>query len=127
KVVGFELADVIDWTAATGGIEGTPSPSWFATTLPYLAPEQIRSADHVDERVDVWALGAILHALLCGTPPFRARTPAALLASVAADEPRHIGEVRGDVAEDLEELILRCLSKNPADRPANVAEIAQTL
>ncbi|HVW24757.1 MAG TPA: serine/threonine-protein kinase [Polyangiaceae bacterium] len=127
KVVGFELSDVIDWTSATGGGDGAPSPSWFAATLPYLAPEQIRSADHVDERVDVWALGAILQALLCGAPPFRGRTPAALLASVAADDPRPIGEVRGDVAEELEELIFRCLSKNPADRPANVAEIAQTL
>jgi serine/threonine-protein kinase len=127
KVVGFELAEVLDWTLPQDSLEsGTPA-AWFATTLPYLAPEQIRSADHIDERADVWAVGAILHSLLTGGPPFRGRTAAALLAAVSADEPRHVGEVRGDVAPDLEELILRCLSKNPSERPASMSELASAL
>ena len=127
KVVGFELSEVVDWTAPEDANDAGRAPSAFATMLPYLAPEQIRSADYVDERVDVWSLGAVLYALLCGVPPFRARTSAALLAAVAADEPRPVSEVRGDVAPDLEELVTRCLSKSPLDRPSSIAEVVQAL
>jgi hypothetical protein len=68
-----------------------------------------------------------LHALLTGGPPFRARTAAALLAAVSADEPRQVTEARGDVAPDLEELILRCLAKNPGDRPTTISELVSGL
>lgn len=127
KVVGFELFEVVDSIVASGSIDSGSAPSSFINTLPYLAPEQIRAEDNIDQRADVWALGAVLHGLLTGMPPFRARTAAAVLAAVCADEARQIAEVRHDVAPDLEDIILRCLAKNPGDRPATIAELTAGL
>ena len=127
KVVGFELFEVVDSIVASGSIDSGSAPASFINTLPYLAPEQIRGEDNIDQRADVWALGAVLHGLLTGAPPFRARTAAAVLAAVCADEARQIAEVRHDVAPDLEDIILRCLAKNPGDRPTTIAELTAGL
>lgn len=125
KVVGFELSEVVEGTVPSDALDSAPGS--FVNTLPYLSPEQIRSEETVDQRADVWAMGAVLHALLTGGPPFRARTAAALLAAVSADEPRQVGEARADVAPDLEEIIQRCLAKNPGDRPGTIAELVSGL
>ena len=55
-------------------------------TASYMAPEQARGAD-VDERVDVYAIGAILHHALSGTAPFAARTSRETIEWVIAGPP----------------------------------------
>jgi serine/threonine protein kinase len=126
RVAGFELSDLAEEDVLSDVGGGSPSRG-FASVLPYRAPEQIRAAEHVDERADVWAVGAVLHALLTGSPPFGAQRASALLAAICADEPRRVSEQRNDVAPDIEALILACLAKNPSDRPRDVGEFAAAL
>jgi len=84
-------------------------------TVKYLAPEQVEGGP-VDGRTDIYALGAVLYEALCGEPPFRAETPAALaLARMHRDPVRPSTRVR-DVPADLDATIMRALSRPPIDR-----------
>ena len=90
----------------------------------YMAPEQMRSARDVDARADVWALGAILHEVLAGGPPFRGQTFPELFAQILQDSPPPLSMYRNDVPVALDQTILRAMEKDPARRFANVAELA---
>ncbi|HEX8789712.1 MAG TPA: protein kinase [Polyangiaceae bacterium] len=93
----------------------------------YMAPEQARSAKSVDPRADIWAVGVILHRLLTGALPLVGETLTELLLAIVTDEPPPIRQLRPDLPEELEAIVLRCLRKNPAERFANVAELASAL
>jgi serine/threonine protein kinase len=127
KVLGFGASALPERRLLGEDPASLMGTSGFTTILPYLAPEQIRSSDNLDDRVDVWALGALLHTLLAGSPPFRGKTALALLAIVSADAPRRLAEVRDDISPDLEAAIVRCLEKDRALRFANVRELALAL
>jgi serine/threonine-protein kinase len=96
-------------------------------SLAYLAPEQVRDPSNVDARVDIWALGALLHEMLAGVAPFVAENTPGLLAAIAAEEPMPLSHLRPEIPEELEAVVLRCLAKSPRDRFASVAELAQGL
>jgi len=93
----------------------------------YMSPEQMQSARAVDERSDIWALGAILHELIAGLPPFKGDTITALCATILKDPPPPLTTLRSDVPHGLEAVVLRCLEKDPARRYRNVAELAAPL
>ena len=85
-------------------------------TLSYMAPEQIKSSRSVDERTDIWALGACLYRLVAGKHPFVASPEAALVAAILGDPPTPITQHRPDVPAVLVSVILRCLRKAPEER-----------
>jgi predicted Ser/Thr protein kinase len=122
KIVDFGLAkDAAARTGsltATGEVLGTPA---------YMAPEQADGAGkRVDGRADVYALGATLHAMLTGEPPFQASSTLALLAKVLSDAPPRPSARRPGVSPALDALVLRCLEKEPARRPT-AGELAVAL
>ncbi len=98
-----------------GQVMGTPA---------YMAPEQARG-ESTDARGDVFALGGILCALLTGHPPYRGKTSLEVIKLAAsvqlADAHARLDTCGAD--EELVELCRRCLSPNPADRPANGQEV----
>jgi len=102
---GAELSD--HGTAGTGMLTAASVPS----ALRYLSPEHARDPGNIDTRADVWALGAILHELLAGTPVFEDKTVPGLLAKIVADEPTPISSLRDDVPPDIERAIWQCLQK----------------
>ena len=93
----------------------------------YMAPEQIRNPKGVDARCDIWSLGAILYKLLTGRGAFDADNPATVLALVLSDAPAPLREHQPEIPEALEELVLRCLEKDPQRRVQTVAELASGL
>ena len=93
----------------------------------YMAPEQFRSSRDVDARVDVWALGAILHELLAGAPPFEGDTFDEVVEAVTSHEPPAIDSLRPDVPRALAEVVERCLRKTREARFATVADVALAL
>ena len=98
----------------TGEVLGTPE---------YMAPEQADGdPDRVDPRADVYALGATLHALLRGAPPFRGGSALEVLRQVLLDPPPRAG-----VDPALDAIVLRCLHKDPAARYPGAAELARAL
>ncbi|WP_437999943.1 protein kinase [Sorangium sp. So ce185] len=95
------------------------------TSLLYMAPEQMRSAGGIDERADIWSIGAVAYALLCGASPFEARTELEICNKVLNDPPAPFPP-RFEPAE-LGGLVLRCLDKDPEARPSDVAKLAFAL
>lgn len=92
----------------------------------YMSPEQIRSAKHVDQRADVWALAVVLFELLTGRLPFEGDNAGAVLAAVSADPPLPLGRY-ADVPPGLPEAIEKCLVKDRDRRVGSIAEMATTL
>ena len=93
----------------------------------YMAPEQMRSSKRVDGRTDIWAIGATLHELLTGAPPFEAKSMPELFAMILEDAPPRLCERRPDVPPALEAVVARCLQKDPGKRFADVHELARAL
>ncbi len=89
----------------------------------YMPPEQLEAATNVDERSDIWSLGAILYELLSGHPPFEAETMTALYACILRDPPAPLAIA----SPALEAVVLRCLEKDPDRRFRNTAELARAL
>ena len=116
KVIDFGIAGTIaDKTGDASGIEiiGTPG---------YMSPEQVGGEGMIDERSDVYSLGALLYELLCGRPPFSKETlrTAGLLEIVRTiredDPPRPSSIKKAAENDDLDWITLKALSKNPTKR-----------
>jgi serine/threonine-protein kinase len=103
---------------ATSSVIGSPL---------YMAPEQLHSAKDVDARADLWSLGAVLHELITGRPPFEAESAAAIGAKIAASPPTPLAEGCPGAPEGLAAVILRCLEKDPARRYQDIGELALAL
>jgi serine/threonine-protein kinase len=93
----------------------------------YMSPEQIRSARDVDERADIWGLGATLYELVAGSPPFAATTVPELSRAILHDAQTPLREVRPEVSPRLEAIVQRCLAKRREDRYASVSALALDL
>ena len=102
---------------ATGNVVGTPA---------YMAPEQVRS-EPMDGRTDVWALGVILYEMVAGTLPFTAQSYGALLVEIAVEEPAALSQRELDFPAGFEDVLMRALEKEPADRFQSVADLARAL
>jgi len=107
--------------------EGLTRTNVMLGTPSYMSPEQVRSSKHVDRRCDIWALGVILYEALTGRLPFDADNVTAVSAQIVMDSPPRPRQLRTDLPEALEAVVLRCLEKDPEARPASVAELSEAL
>jgi serine/threonine protein kinase len=97
-----------------------------AGTPPYMSPEQL-SAATVDARSDVWSLGCVLYELLTGTAPFERETMQESCDAVRTLDPPALSTLRPTLAPALCAAVERCLSKDPAGRYADAAQLAAAL
>lgn len=104
----------------------TRSASIFGSPL-YMSPEQMRSARDVDARSDIWSLGAMLYELVAGRPPYVADSIPALCMAILNSPPPLLREALPSAPLELESILARCLARDPNDRFATVAELAQAL
>jgi tetratricopeptide (TPR) repeat protein len=95
-------------------------------TVAYMAPEQI-TGDAVDERTDLYSLGAVLYLMLTGKRPFQAHTIHGFMEKHLHQRPRPPRELCGDVPEHLEAVCMRLLEKAPAARFASAWHLLHTL
>ena len=100
-------------------------PPRIAGTPAYMAPEQIQGGD-CDGRVDIYALGCILHEVLTGAPPFEGEIQELLHAHVERAPPA-ISTLRPDLPAELDAILQRCLSKDPKQRWPNCHELEAAL
>jgi eukaryotic-like serine/threonine-protein kinase len=118
---------VLDFGVTKEALSDTTLTTSFFGTPQYMSPEQIRSPKHVDARTDQYSLAVVLYELISGVMPFDADGPADVAAAVLekAAPPLATHGVRVDGT--LEQVILRALSKNPADRFADLADFGEAL
>ena len=100
-----------------GTIQATPQ---------FASPEQLRGKP-LDMRSDIYAVGATLYHLLTGRAPFDDRDVMALVSRIATESPTSPREVRPEVPRALAAVVLQCLAKSPADRPASYRVLANVL
>ncbi len=95
-------------------------------TAAYMPPEQA-NAEEVDERADVYALGAILYHLLAGASPYRGVATAEVLAAVKAGPPRAIEAVAPRAPRDLQSIAGKAMARVPDQRYRSARELADEL
>lgn len=107
------------------GRERLTSSSAFVGTPHYLSPEQLRE-EPIDGRSDLYALGAVLYEAVTGQPVHTGHLTT-ILRKVLDEEPKSPRELGAEIPADFEALILRCLAKRRAERPADAFELAASL
>jgi serine/threonine-protein kinase len=121
KLMDFGISKFIDRAGvATGNgvIMGTPE---------YMAPEQVSGAANADSRTDIWAIGAVLYKALSGIEAFPREGVVAILLAITGEEPVPIDSLVPGLPPGLAAVIMRCLSKRPADRFGSARELADAL
>jgi eukaryotic-like serine/threonine-protein kinase len=107
------------------GPEGTMQGQLLGTPA-YMAPEQAQGRhDLVDQRTDIYGLGAILYEILTGRPPFVAPKTAEVIRKVCQEAPTPPRQIVPQIAPGLEAVCLKALRKDKAERYATAAELAQ--
>jgi serine/threonine-protein kinase len=119
KLADFGIAKLFGGAAHTahGNVVGTAE---------YMAPEQAAGGP-VDHRVDLYALGLVMFAMLAGRPPFSGGQAADVIRKQQVEPAPRVSTLAADVPAELDLLIDRLLSKDPAGRPPNALALGRLL
>jgi len=124
KILDFGISKMMQGTledvsiTKTGQIMGTPL---------YFSPEQARNSRGIDNRTDIYSLGIIMFEMLTGEPTFMSTSPAELIFMHISEPPPRPSKLNPDVTPKFEDVILRCLEKDPADRYQSAEELLEAL
>jgi serine/threonine-protein kinase len=120
KVMDFGIARAL----ADG--QGVTQTAAVVGTAQYLSPEQARG-ELVDARSDVYAAGCVLYELITGDPPFTGDSPVAVAYQHVREDPIPPSRQNPDVSAALDAVVLKAMSKNPANRYQSAAEMRSDL
>ena len=120
KIVDFGISKVIDFTSitSTGEIFGTG---------PYMSPEQITDSKNIDKRSDLYTTGVILYEMLTGCFPYDFQYQPELIEKIKNDPPIPPRRREHSISNQIENLILKLLAKNPYQRFTKVSEILEAI
>ncbi|MBF6060452.1 serine/threonine protein kinase [Nocardia terpenica] len=120
KIIDFGIAALL-----TPGVPKLTATGAVVGSVAYMSPEQAIGSKPTP-RTDLYALGCILHEMLCGHPVFDGNSPM-VLHDHAYTDPTPLREVRADIPAELEQLVLDLLAKVPEQRPDDAAAVYERL
>lgn len=122
KVLDFGISKFADGQTSVATRTGT-----FLGSPSYMAPEQVQDASRADARTDVYALGAVLYAMLSGRPMFSHSSLPMLIVAITNDPPPPLESLRPETPAALLTLVERLTHKSPSERPQSMAEVSEAL
>ncbi len=128
----FDVAKLLDFGLAKPTVEvnGEAQLTMEGTVTGsplFMSPEQASGDDGVDARSDIYSLGAVLYYMLTGQPPFMSDNPLKVMIAHASQDVVPPRQINADLPVELEEIVLRCLEKDPEHRFQDVAELQRAL
>lgn len=106
--------------------EGQTQPGTVLGTPQYLAPEQLQGKP-IDERADLWAVGVVLYELFTSHTPFKGDNPMQVIVATLNEQPTPPRQYWQEMPEQLEQIILRCLARDPSRRHRTAAGLLADL
>ncbi len=125
KILDFGISKSLTNTSREA-LTLTKTAVWVGSPL-YMAPEQMQSARDVDERADIWSLGAILYEALTGQPPYLADTLPQLCNLLLNTDAPPVSDVCPDVPTELSAVVMRALIRSKEHRYQTADELALAL
>ncbi|MBI4703389.1 MAG: serine/threonine protein kinase [Deltaproteobacteria bacterium] len=124
RVLDFGIAKVVAPEGEPGSVTGAGQ---VLGTPRYMAPEQCLGEPDIDQRADVWALGAILYEALGGRVPAEGRNVADVVRQLMDGAIVPLGELAPELPAEIASLVMRMLSWQRDERPADLREVAEAL
>jgi tRNA A-37 threonylcarbamoyl transferase component Bud32 len=93
----------------------------------FMSPEQASGDDAIDARSDIYSLGAVMYYMLTGQPPFNGDNPLKVMIAHASQEVVPPRSINAEIPAELEEIVLRCLEKDPDHRFQTVDDLRRSL
>jgi serine/threonine-protein kinase len=119
---------VTDFGVAKALIASLPESTVTVIGTPaYMAPEQLAGDPSADHRIDIYAVGVLARQLLKRRSPFTESTPSTSLPAGRSPESQPLTDLQDDIPRSLSDLIMRCLSREPDERPATARELLNAL
>jgi len=127
KILDFGIAKL---SATASGeafqMKSTTEPGYVMGTVGYMSPEQVRG-ENVDQRSDIFAVGAILYEMLTGKRAFLRNTAVETLTAILKDEPPDLVDAVPNIPPAVERLVRRCLEKDKNQRFQSARDLAFNL
>jgi eukaryotic-like serine/threonine-protein kinase len=125
KVLDFGISKALHGSA--GDLTATTTQDGVVGTPRYMSPEQVRGAEKIDGRSDIWAIGVMMYRVLAGTYPFDGASGAQIAVAIANDTAVNLRVHRPELPGSLVAIVMKALAKRPEDRFASAAELANAL
>ena len=128
KILDFGLAKLIESPMAeadTREVEQPLSmPGMILGTLGYMSPEQAQAKTDIDQRSDIFSFGCILYEAAARRKPFESDSVVNSLYQIINEEPKPLGNLNHSAPVELQNIIRRCLMKNPNERFQSIKDVA---
>jgi serine/threonine protein kinase/Tfp pilus assembly protein PilF len=126
-VADFGIAKALSASSASMRANEITETGLTLGTPTYMSPEQALADPKLDHRADIYALGVITYEMLAGRPPFHKKATRAVLSAHLFEKPLPINDLREGVPSAVAALVMRCLEKDPVNRPQSAREVLEVL
>jgi serine/threonine-protein kinase len=128
-IADFGVAKALDDAseAAVDSGRRVTTVSMALGTPAYMSPEQVNNSRIVDHKADLYAFACVAYEILTGAPPFVRPSLRATMAAQLSETPKPLRDLRAELPGTLAEVLMRCLEKDPLQRPHSASTIVKVI